>query len=155
AGALAGLAAATDAECGEATATTAQVRQALDEARRLTRFSHAIAGMLALRPGQIADIPPDTIVCRCEDVTRAEIEAALDDGAGDVNQLKHFTRCGMGPCQGRMCGDVVGELVAMRTGSRETAGAWTPRAPLRPVALADLVGSFDYDDIPIPEPAPL
>ncbi len=61
----------------------------------------------------------------------------------------------MGPCQGRMCGDVVAELVAQRLGSREQAGIWTARVPLRPVNLDDLSGDFDYSDIPIPEAAPL
>ena len=37
-------------------------------------------------------------------------------GAREVNQLKHFTRCGMGPCQGRMCGDVAAELLAATVG---------------------------------------
>ena len=75
-------------------------------------FADAMADMMAFRPAQVAGIPADTVVCRCEDVTRAEIEAAAAAGARDVNQLKHFTRCGMGPCQGRMCGDVAAELLA-------------------------------------------
>ena len=33
---------------------------------------------------------------------------------------------------------------------RQAVGYWTGRPPLRPVPLADLVGSFDYGDIPIP-----
>ena len=110
---------------------------------------------MALRPAQVASIPPNAVVCRCEDVTRAEIDEAYDAGARDVNQLKHFTRCGMGPCQGRMCGDIAAELLAQRVGSRPAVGHWTGRPPLRPVALDELIGAFSYDDIPIPEPAPL
>ncbi|MEZ5842686.1 MAG: NAD(P)/FAD-dependent oxidoreductase [Hyphomicrobiaceae bacterium] len=154
-GALAGLAAARDSGRIDNEVFERLSQPLKNDARRLAPFARAVASMMALRPAQVADIAPDTIVCRCEDVTRAEIETALDDGAVDVNQVKHFTRCGMGPCQGRMCGDVVGELVARRVGSREAAGVWTPRAPLRPVALGELVGSYTYDDIPIPRPAPL
>jgi thioredoxin reductase/bacterioferritin-associated ferredoxin len=122
----------------------------------LAPFSDAMAGLMAQRPGQVAAIAPDTVVCRCEDVTRREIDAAIDAGASEINQLKHFTRCGMGPCQGRFCGDTAQELMARRRGvSREDVGGWTARPPLRPVALADLIGDFSYDDIPIPEPAPL
>ncbi len=81
---------------------------------------------MAQRPAQVAAIAPDTVVCRCEDVTRAEIEAAIDGGADEINQLKHFTRCGMGPCQGRYCGDNVQELMAQKLGlSREAVGQWT------------------------------
>lgn len=116
----------------------------------------AMADLMALRPAQVAAIPHETIICRCEDVTRAEIEQAAQDGAADVNQLKHFTRCGMGPCQGRFCGDVAAELLAQHRGvTREAVGLWTGRVPLRPVPLADLLGQFRYGDIPVPPPAPL
>ncbi len=155
AGRLAGLAAACDAGRLSAAAfatASAGARAALAKARP---FSDAMAGLMALRPAQVAAIPPETVVCRCEDVTRAEIDAAYADGARDLNQLKQFTRCGMGPCQGRFCGDVAGELLAQKVGSREAVGAFTARPPLRPVALADLMGAFDYADIPIPAPAPL
>jgi bacterioferritin-associated ferredoxin len=89
-------------------------------------------------------------------VTRREIEEAAASGAKDMNQLKHFTRCGMGPCQGRICGDVAAWVLAHALGvERSVVSPWTGRPPLRPVLLADLVGRFDYSDIPIPKPAPL
>lgn len=155
AGRLAGLAAAHDAGAFSFSAFSSASQAALSAIAKARPFSDAMAGMMALRPAQVASIPPETVVCRCEDVTRAEIEAAHADGACDLNQLKQFTRCGMGPCQGRFCGDVAGELLAAKVGSREAAGAFTARPPLRPVALADLMGAFDYSDIPIPAPAPL
>jgi len=123
--------------------------------RNAARFGRAMAGLMALRGGAVASIAPDTVVCRCEDVTRAEIDAAARDGARDMNQLKAWTRCGMGPCQGRTCGDVAGALLALHVGSREAAGCFTGRAPLRPVSLAELAGDYTYADIPIPKAAPL
>ncbi|MFZ4410146.1 MAG: (2Fe-2S)-binding protein, partial [Paracraurococcus sp.] len=155
AGRIAGLAAARDAgrldDSGFAAATAAD-RAAL---RVLAPFADAMAGMMQLDPAAVAGIAPETVVCRCEDVTRGELDAAFDDGARDVNQMKHFTRCGMGPCQGRSCGDVAAEILAARVGSRQAVGTWTGRPPLRPVPLGDLLGEFDYADIPIPAPAPL
>ena len=89
-------------------------------------------------------------------MTRAGDQARpVDAGARDVNQIKHFTRCGMGPCQGRMCGDVAAELLAQSVGGRPSRRLLDRPAAAAPGALADLVGSFDYADIPIPEPAPL
>ncbi len=131
---------------------SAAARKRHDKARR---FGGAMAGLMAIRPAQVAAIPEDTIVCRCEDVTRAEIERAIEEGAREVNQVKAWTRCGMGPCQGRTCADVVGELVARRVGGREAAGYFTGRLPLRPVSLEAITGDYDYSDIPIPKAAPL
>lgn len=155
AGRLAGLAAAHDAGALSAATFAAETGPLRANLKGLEPFSRAAASLMALRPGMVADIAAGTVVCRCEDVTRREIEAAFDAGAADLSQLKHFTRCGMGPCQGRMCGDVVGELAAARLGSREAAGCWTARPPLFPVPLDELLGSYNYDDIPIPNPAPL
>jgi NADPH-dependent 2,4-dienoyl-CoA reductase/sulfur reductase-like enzyme len=115
----------------------------------------AMARIMALRPGLVAAIPPETVVCRCEGVTRADIDAACADGAGDMNQLKQFTRCGMGPCQARLCGETAAELVAMHVGGRERAGFATGRLPLRPVPMDALLGDFDYADIPVPAAAPI
>ncbi len=125
------------------------------EFTRAARTGAAMARMMAPRPALVAAITPGTVVCRCEGVTRAEIEAALDAGAEEMNQLKQFTRCGMGPCQGRVCGEAAAELVAMRVGGRERAGFATGRLPLRPVPMEALLGEFDYADIPVPAPAPL
>jgi NAD(P)H-nitrite reductase large subunit len=114
-----------------------------------------MAKMMAPRAGQISDIRPETIVCRCEDITRNEIDTAINNGAIDINQVKSWTRCGMGPCQGRTCGDVVASIVAARCGGREKAGWWSPRTPLTALSMDELVGDFVYDDIPIPKAAPL
>jgi hypothetical protein len=70
------------------------------------------------------------VLCRCEDVTLAEVRAAAA-GASGLSALKLVTRCGQGPCQGRMCA----ELVARAAGER---GGYSVRPPLRPVALGTL-----------------
>ncbi len=103
----------------------------------------------------IAAIPADCVVCRCEGVTRADIAAAAQAGARDINQLKQFTRCGMGPCQGRMCAEVAASLLAPFVSGREAVGCLTPRLPLRPVPMQALLGDFAYADIPIPAAAPI
>ena len=70
-------------------------------------------------------------------------------GAGDPNQVKTATRCGMGACQGRMCGPVLSQIVARETG-RPVAdiGALRIRPPLKPVpmgAIAALATGDPYD----------
>jgi thioredoxin reductase/bacterioferritin-associated ferredoxin len=155
AGRLAGLAAAHDAGRIDPAAFEQASGDVRSELAGAQSFADAVSGLMRRRPGLLDAVPADAIVCRCEDVTRAEIDAAIVAGAREVNQLKHFTRCGMGPCGGRMCGETVADLMALRIGSREAVGWWTTRPPLRPVPLADMVGRFTYADIPVPEPAPL
>ena len=154
-GTLAGLAALHDAGRLDVQSFRRETKRIRAKFGRARRFGAAMAGMMAIRAAQVAAIPGDTVVCRCEDVTRAEIERAIDDGAREVNQVKAWTRCGMGPCQGRTCGDVVAEIVARRVGGREVAGYFTGRLPLRPVSLQAVIGDYVYADIPIPKAAPL
>jgi bacterioferritin-associated ferredoxin len=156
-GTLAGLACAIDLGDTDAAQLRSHVPAAREAHAKAARFGRSMAQLMALRPGHVDSIGPQTIVCRCEDVTRAEIDAACDAGAHNVNQLKAWTRCGMGPCQGRTCGDVAAELLAARAhgGSRERAGCFSARTPLRPVTVGTLTGDFSYDDIPIPKAAPL
>lgn len=150
-GRIAGRAAALDHGGTPSRLDSRETRGAL---ARAVSFGAAMTSLCAPRPGLLADIAPDTVVCRCEEVNRAAIDKAMRDGAREVNQVKAWTRCGMGPCQGRLCAETVAELVASQVGSRERAGAWTARAPLRPVCINDLVGDYAYADIPMPEPAP-
>ncbi|MEM8853435.1 MAG: (2Fe-2S)-binding protein, partial [Pseudomonadota bacterium] len=154
AGELAGLAVALDAGALPDTAVSRRAKTALSRQRSLRPFADASCRLMALPEGLVAAIPKATIVCRCEDVSRADIEAAVDAGASDLDQMKHFTRCGMGPCQGRMCAGIAASLVAMKLG-RPVGEGFTPRTPLRPVGVAALSGHFTYADIPVPPPAPL
>lgn len=156
-GTLTGLACASDLGVNDTTVSASAIEVARASYVRNARFGRAMGGLMALREGHVQGIDADTTVCRCEDVTRAEIEAACEAGAQDVNQLKAWTRCGMGPCQGRSCGDVCAELLmrAMPGQTRESVGVFSARTPLRPVAVEALTGTYTYEDIPIPKAAPL
>lgn len=68
---------------------------------------------------------PDTIVCRCEDVP---FDALRSHSSWTDAKLQ--TRCGMGPCQGRVCGSAVEHLLRWKPGS--------VRQPLSPVPLEAL-----------------
>jgi NADPH-dependent 2,4-dienoyl-CoA reductase/sulfur reductase-like enzyme len=83
--------------------------------------------------GQLAS--PETIVCRCENVRLATIEAAVTE-VRSTGAVKRLTRAGMGPCQGRFCGFVVTELVRAATGVAVTArSGFAPQPPLRPTPV--------------------
>ena len=104
----------------------------LDHARRLSRkrpamqrFVRALDRACTLRP-ELRSLPhDDTLVCRCEDVPFAALRERRS-----WREAKLLTRCGMGPCQGRICGPAASFLFA-----------WTPdsvRPPLLPARIASL-----------------
>jgi NADPH-dependent 2,4-dienoyl-CoA reductase/sulfur reductase-like enzyme len=79
------------------------------------------------------------IVCRCEEITVGELQNAVAQGCTDANRVKAFTRCGMGPCQGRMCGPTAAEVIARTLHQRaDQPGQFRVRLPVRPVPLAEL-----------------
>ncbi|WP_140848972.1 NAD(P)/FAD-dependent oxidoreductase [Paracoccus sp. FO-3] len=81
----------------------------------------------------------DVIVCRCEEVTAGDLRSYVDLGCLGPNQAKSFGRCGMGPCQGRLCGLTVTEVIAAaRKAAPEEVGYYRIRPPIKPIHL----GSF-------------
>jgi NAD(P)H-nitrite reductase large subunit len=146
-GQIAGLAAARDLEHVDKDAFDARTAPLRAKLPRVDSFGAAMTRLMALRPAMMNAIAADTVVCRCEDVTRSEIDDALEVGAANLNQLKAWTRAGMGPCQGRVCGETISSFCAERMGGRERVGLWTGRSPLRPVSMKEIIGNYRYEDI--------
>ncbi len=98
-------------------------------------FGTALARAFRLRPELSTLAAPDTLVCRCEDVSYAQLS-----GRNSWREAKLHTRCGMGPCQGRVCGAAVETLFGWRVES--------VRPPLFPIPIA----AFCHEDT-LPEEA--
>ena len=61
-----------------------------------------------------------------------------------MSQIKAFTRCGMGPCQGRMCGLTVAEIIAhAQSKSPCEVGFFRGRPPNKPITLGQLAGQVN------------
>tara|TARA_B110000003_G_scaffold72650_1_gene74064 strand:- start:128 stop:1060 length:933 start_codon:yes stop_codon:yes gene_type:complete len=119
-------------------------------------FAKAIAKLNSTPPQLLNNIKEETILCRCEDITKKDILKAIDNGAKDLNQLKSWTRFGMGPCQGRTCQYSVAKVVAEELKRKVgDIGYLTGRSPIRPVPLDRAIGEFDYNEITKIEAAPL
>ena len=83
----------------------------------------------------------DTIICRCEDLTLADVEKAIDGGITDIEELKRFLHVGMGPCQGRTCSRLVARILAEKTGKKVSEIKHpTNRPPLVSVPIRELQG---------------
>lgn len=84
----------------------------------------------------------DKIICRCEDITEAEILSAIKQGARTADEVKRLTRAGMGHCQGRTCRRLVNQLIARKLGQKpEDQRPVTQRSPLQPISLKVLADS--------------
>jgi NAD(P)H-nitrite reductase large subunit len=85
-----------------------------------------------------------TPVCRCEEVTLGEVEAALADGQGSMGEVKRCTRLGMGACQGRYCAPVLAALLAERCSRPlDEMAFFAPRLPAKPVPIAELARELE------------
>jgi NADPH-dependent 2,4-dienoyl-CoA reductase/sulfur reductase-like enzyme len=117
----------------------------------------ALRRLLRLRPMLDALYPPradlfapsdETVVCRCEELTAGDIRKAVAIAAPGPNQIKAYTRAGMGPCQGRQCGYTIAHIVATAQ-KRQVAevGFYRIRPPLKPLTLGELA-SLDINEEP-------
>lgn len=112
--------------------------QALQSRRRhLRAFANQLQRTFALAARVHALAHDDTLVCRCEDVPLRALR-----GFTDTRDAKLASRCGMGACQGRICGTALAEL-GLGDAERSTDGGRRP--PLFPVRLAALADSFNDD----------
>lgn len=110
-------------------------RQALTRAEKGRLFLD-----LFYKPAPQFRIPEgDTIVCRCEEIRAKDVLKAVGTGATGPNQAKSYLRAGMGPCQGRLCGLTMTELIAKARGTTpEEIGYYRLRAPVKPISLNEL-----------------
>jgi NADPH-dependent 2,4-dienoyl-CoA reductase/sulfur reductase-like enzyme len=134
-GRIAGITAAEQAGALDAAAAAKRRRPALRRLRALATVRAALDEISYPRPG-LAELATDrTQLCRCEEVSRAEVVAAIAEGARDLQAVKLLTRLGMGACQGRNCGPSAAMLLG---GTSCSAGRINPRPPARPVTLGAL-----------------
>jgi D-hydroxyproline dehydrogenase subunit alpha len=107
---------------------TKRARELFGERRKAEKFRRMLDRTFALRP-ELKELPrTDEIVCRCEDVTYSRLERHSSWRAAKLH-----TRCGMGPCQGRVCGPAAKFLFG-----------WNPdsvRPPIFPARVESLAAS--------------
>ena len=103
-------------------------RALLKSRKKALAFAESLERTFALRPELKALPTPETIVCRCEDVP---LSLLLPYSSSRAAKLQ--TRCGMGPCQGRICGPALEFLLD-----------WPPdsiRPPIFPTKLGSLAAT--------------
>jgi octopine oxidase subunit A len=120
------------------------IRVGLARERAIRPFLDAL-----YRPADSVLSPEDAVIaCRCEEVSAGQIRRAVRLGAAGPNQVKAFTRCGMGPCQGRLCGPIAGAVIAGARGVPiSEVGHYRPRAPYKPITVGTLAAAAAGPDV--------
>jgi NADPH-dependent 2,4-dienoyl-CoA reductase/sulfur reductase-like enzyme len=122
-GALAGCIASGDA--------TLDLRALRAQRQRWQRFAQRVETTFALGDAARALPADETILCRCEDVTLGEVRLHRD-----WRDAKLHTRCGMGACQGRICGTAASTYFGWQTAQ--------PRPPFHPAQIGTLIKAADW-----------
>jgi sarcosine oxidase subunit beta len=89
------------------------------------------------------------ILCRCEDVTLADVQHAVKLGYADIEEVKRYTGFGTGPCQGKEClrniVDAIAAAARLAPAEVKQLAPFTSRPPLVPTELAVLAGAGKHD----------
>lgn len=119
---------------GHAASGTLEPIHSLHAKRRAAqRFAADLNHAFQLRRELFTLADPQTIVCRCEDVTLGQLQTTQSWRAAKLH-----TRCGMGPCQGRICGPAVQQLLG-----------WAPssiRMPIFPTRVDSLISDAIHSE---------
>lgn len=142
-GRIAGRAAAAQSGFGQADDLFADQRTL----RRHRAFQSALWRLHDVSAQSHAETPPDTLLCRCEEISFEQALAGLDAEPGHLGTLKRATRVGMGRCQGRYCGPVAARLVAEAIGREMTDHSYfAPRVPIKPVSISAILAAQEALD---------
>jgi thioredoxin reductase len=100
------------------------------------RFAAAMHAVYPIRDGWRQWLAPETVVCRCEEVTVSAIRSAVHKlAATDARSVKLMCRAGMGWCQGRICGFPVNAITSAESGRTGDARGLSERPLSVPVPL--------------------
>ena len=152
-GRVAGIAAAEQAGVIDPREAARRRSRPLERLAALAEPRAVLSEVSRIRPGLLDLATPDTLACRCEEVRFADVRAAVDQGARDLQAVKLLTRLGMGPCQGRNCAPHAGMHLGVATGrTAADAGRINPRPPLKPVSLGALAAMSGVPDAATVDP---
>jgi NADPH-dependent 2,4-dienoyl-CoA reductase/sulfur reductase-like enzyme len=150
-GTLAGAAIAEDLRLAKRAVATKEIAAARRKVRQAEHFSTVVQQMFEPRREALAALAtPETIVCRCEEITCGHIKEVLAENPqmSTASAVKLECRSGMGPCQGRYCEITVSSIVSVERGRPSSqVGAFTAYIPVKPVPVAALTVLDDAHDL--------
>lgn len=115
-----------------------EIKQVQEKLTKVRRFRMGFDRFSARKPGLAELADANTLVCRCENVRRQQIDQALEQGVRDITSLKMRTRVGMGDCQGKTCASYCYDRLKAASFKQEM-GQFKPRFPLDPIPFSALI----------------
>ncbi len=107
--------------------------------KREQKFAKMLEDVFGLPKGLFTLAEPDTIICRCEQISLAEVKEAVSFGAQSITDIKNITRSGMGNCQGRTCGSILTQILAHESHRSPADGHYLHiRPPVHPILLNNI-----------------
>jgi len=109
-------------------------RKVMRKHARIARFRFGFDRFSERQDGLLNLAQDDTVVCRCEQATKKQLDDAIEQGVKDLTTLKMRTRIGMGDCQGKTCSSYALDLLH-KAGHQQNSktGVIKPRFPLDPI----------------------
>lgn len=139
-GAIAGHAIAADLGVTASAAPPSHTMHRLLDRHR--RFQSALWTMFRAPALGTQFAAADTLICRCENLARSDIEAALSANCHSLGAVKKRTRAGMGRCQGRYCALSMASLAAQHGFEEVDADSFfAPRPPFKPLTVREIAGA--------------
>jgi NADPH-dependent 2,4-dienoyl-CoA reductase/sulfur reductase-like enzyme len=124
-------------------ATGAGIRPLLRARRRELRLRRFLDRLYRPAESNILSSDPATIVCRCENLSVGDLTSTVPEAGVDLNFVKSASRCGMGPCQGRLCSHSTALLACRADPALRQPVPLRPRSPLAPLTLHELASFKD------------
>ena len=91
----------------------------------------------------MANKDANTIMCRCEDITRERVLCCIAEGYETLDEIKRVTRAGMGSCQGSTCRHLIANELSLAYGvPMEDMLMTTFRPPVKPINLGMLADAY-------------
>ena len=117
-------------------------RKAPRQLARQRRFQTALWTLFAARGQVYDDIDQHALICRCEGLSRADIDGPASEPGIEIGGLKRATRAGMGRCQGRYCAQVLAPHIAGLRGRRvDERSFFAPRLPVKPIEISAILAA--------------
>ena len=110
-----------------------QINKHLNREQKLARM---LENVFALQAGLFSMAEEDTIICRCEQISLAQVKETVSFGAQSVTDIKNITRSGMGNCQGRTCGSLLTQIMSQESHRSPSCGHdLQVRPPVHPILI--------------------